>query len=282
MRTVAKAETTTHELLKRLLGGASNSTIKQYFASGRVVLNGTPVRSGKDPVKPDDVMELLREKAQPSVAAHFRIVWEDDAIIVVDKEAGVLSSGEGITRKPTLHKLVDTHVRTQSKGKQQAYVVHRLDKEVTGLILFAKSEKVQQGLKDNWRSFTKKYLALTERKPSPLQGTIDTWLVEHGQMMHVCTPQTKDAVQAISHYRHISDHGAYSLVEVTLETGKKNQIRVHLAHIGCPIVGDRKHGADAKVERDVRLMAAYLQIVHPTTGEAMQWELRPSGKFMRP
>lgn len=258
--------------------GASNSTIKSYFKNEQIKINNVLAKSQDDQLKQGDVVEVLKEGEKSKVKLPFKLVYEDEAILVVEKVAGVLTSGEGITKRPTLHKLVDTYLQAKSKGKIKAHVVHRLDKEVIGLVLFAKSEKIVEVLQTNWKKYTKKYLALTRNKPEKPSGTIDTWLIERSLKMNVIPAEIPGAVHAITHYKWLRFEKKNSLIEVTLDTGKKNQIRVHLSHIGCPIIGDEKYGDTTKSQ--VRLMGFFLEILHPVTGKKVSWKLEPERSFL--
>ncbi len=266
------------DFLKIHYAGASNSTIKSYFKNEQIKINNVLAKSQEDQLKQGDVVEVLKEGEKSKVKLPFKLVYEDDAILVVEKVAGVLTSGEGITKRPTLHKLVDTYLQAKSKGKIKAHVVHRLDKEVIGLVLFAKSEKIVEVLQTNWKKYTKKYLALTRTKPEKPSGTIDTWLIERSLKMNVIPAEIPGAVHAITHYKWLRFEKKNSLIEVTLETGKKNQIRVHLSHIGCPIIGDEKYGDTTKSQ--VRLMGFFLEILHPVTGKKVSWKLEPERSFL--
>lgn len=266
------------DFLKIHYAGASNSTIKSYFKNEQIKINNVVAKSPEDQLKQGDVVEVLKEGEKSKVKLPFKLVYEDDAILVVEKVAGVLTSGEGITKRPTLHKLVDNYLQAKSKGKIKAHVVHRLDKEVIGLVLFAKSEKIVEVLQTNWKKYTKKYLALTRSKPEKPSGTIDTWLIERSLKMNVIPAEIPGAVHAITHYKWLRFEKKNSLIEVTLETGKKNQIRVHLSHIGCPIIGDEKYGDTTRSQ--VRLMGYFLEILHPVTGKKVSWKLEPERSFL--
>ncbi len=266
------------DFLKIHYAGASNSTIKSYFKNEQIKINNIIAKSPDDQIKQGDVVEVLKEGEKSKVKLPFKLVYEDDAILVVEKVAGVLTSGEGITKRPTLHKLVDNYLQAKSKGKIKAHVVHRLDKEVIGLVLFAKSENIVEVLQTNWKKYTKKYLALTRNKPEKPSGTIDTWLIERSLKMNVIPAEIPGAVHAITHYKWLRLEKKNSLIEVTLDTGKKNQIRVHLSHIGCPIIGDEKYGDTTKSQ--VRLMGFFLEILHPVTGKKVSWKLEPERSFL--
>lgn len=282
MKYTARKDTPLIDLLGQAFHGASKSTLRQMLKFGQVKVNGIKEKSGTTLVKEGSVMEVDKQAKDDRTNAPFKLVWEDEHLLVAEKEVGVLTSGEGITRKATLHKLVDGYVREQSEGKQKAFVVHRLDKEVGGLIIFAKSEEIQQKLKEKWQGFVKKYLALTDNKPNPESGTVDTYLIERKMTMIVVPKPTQDSVRAISYYQWLRHEKHRSLIEVTLQTGKKNQIRVHMAHIGCPIVGDRKYGDATGLDLDVRLLSYYLEIMHPVLDIPLKWELVPTKRFLNP
>lgn len=278
MKYTVKKNASILDFLKIHYAGASNSTLKSYFKNEQVRINEHVSKSLEDTVKPGDTVEILKQGEKQKVKLPFRLVYEDDAILVVEKVAGILTSGEGITKRPTLHKLVDLYLQAKSKGKINAHVVHRLDKEVIGLVLFAKSEKVVEILQNNWKKYTKKYLALTRNKPDKPQGTIDTWLIERNLKMNVVPEAIPGAIRAITHYKWLRFEKKNSLLEVTLETGKKNQIRVHLSHLGCPIIGDEKYGNSTKTQ--VRLMGYFLEIIHPITEKKMSWKSEPEKSFL--
>jgi len=279
MKYTVKKNSTLLEFLKIHYAGASNSTLKSFFRNGQIKINNTLAHSADDLLKKGDTVEVLKEGEKQKKKLPFGLIYEDDSILVVEKPAGVLTSGEGITKHPTLHRLVDTYLQQKTKGKKQAHVVHRLDKEVIGLVLFATSEKIVETLQTNWKKFTKKYLALSRSVPEKPSGTIDTWLIERNLKMHVIPAEIPGAVHAITHYKWLRFEKKNSLIEVTLETGKKNQIRAHLAHIGCPIIGDVKYGDTTKTQ--VRLMAYSLEILHPVSGKKMNWKLEPPVVFFR-
>lgn len=267
------------DFLKIHYAGASNSTLKNFFRNNQIKVNQELVKIAETDLKEGDEVEILKEGEKPRKNLPFQLIYEDDYILVVQKPVGILTSGEGITKRPTLHKLVDTYLQEKSRGRKHAHVVHRLDKEVIGLVMFATSEKVVETLQNNWKKFTKKYLALSSFTPEKPAGTIDTWLIERNLKMVVIGSEQPGAVHAVTHYKWLRFERKNSLIEVTLETGKKNQIRVHLAHIGCPIIGDEKYGDQHKGQ--VRLMSYYLEIIHPVTGKKIKWQIEPDKKFLQ-
>lgn len=277
MKYIAKKNSTILEFLKTHYAGMSNSGYKNFFKHKRIQINGLVCSDETYSIKTGDEILILKEGETKKIKLPFDLIYEDNDILVVNKPAGILSSGEGITKKPTLHKLVDQYLQQKTKGKKHAHVVHRLDKEVSGLILFATSEKIVEFLQTNWKKFTKKYLALTRHNPPQPSGTITTWLIEKNLKMFVIQKEQPNAVHAITHYKWLRFERKNSLIEVTLETGKKNQIRVHLSHIGCPIIGDEKYGDTQK--GNIKLLSHFLEIQHPTSGKKVSWTLEPDRKF---
>ncbi|MBK7128642.1 MAG: RluA family pseudouridine synthase [Crocinitomicaceae bacterium] len=279
MKYIVKNKSSLIEFLKIHYAGASNTTLKNFFKSGRIYLNGNVVTNPTLDLKPGDEVLVQKEGEKKQINLPFELVYEDDAMLVVVKQPGILTSGEGITKKPTLHWLVNTWIQQKTRGKQAAFVVHRLDKEVGGLVLFAKSQNIVDTLQNNWKKYTKKYLAISRFAPPETEGTIDTWLKERNLKMFVEMKESPGAVHAITHYKWLRFEKKNSVFEVTLDTGKKNQIRVHLAHIGCPIIGDEKYGDDSKGM--VRLFSWSIEILHPVSGKKMQWTKQPEPKFFK-
>jgi len=273
-----KKDTTLPEFLKIHYAGASNSTLKNFIRNRQIKVNGIVCESMETRLKSGDELIIDRIGERQKTKLPFNLIYEDEAILIVNKQPGILTSGEGITKRPTLHKLVSVYLEQKSKGKVRAYVVHRLDKEVGGLVMFATSEKIVEHLQTNWKNYTKKYLALTRNTPEKPSGTIDTFLVERNLKMNVQHAASDNAVKAITHYKWLRFEKKNSLIEVTLDTGKKNQIRVHLAHIGCPIIGDVKYGDTTKTQ--VRLLSYSLEITHPVTGKKMHWKIEPDRGFL--
>ncbi|MEG1571930.1 MAG: RluA family pseudouridine synthase [Bacteroidales bacterium] len=182
---------------------------------------------------------------------------------------------------------------TKPKAPEAAYTIHRLDREVSGILLFAKTEKAQIALKANWAKVDKYYYALVEGTPEKPKGVIRSWICEdHKQKMYslpiavtsadtiASTPPQADAKLAITEYELIEKYEGCSLLRVKLETGRKNQIRLHLSNLACPIIGDRKYGADDTYRRQVRLFAYAINFPHPSTGKMIKIELPMPKTFL--
>jgi 23S rRNA pseudouridine1911/1915/1917 synthase len=221
-------------------------------------------------LEPGDELTIAAVIQQGAALEHgLRIVHLDDAIIVVDKPAGLLSMGSEREKQRTAYRILNEHLKTRSRSpRQQAFIVHRLDRESSGLMLFARSEAVQAALQRNWKSVTKKYLAVVKGVPSKAQGTLTDHLVE-GKSFLVHRVDNGGQL-AITHYRVLRTLGDKSLLELTLETGRKHQIRVQLATLGHPIVGDRRYGADG-TETRLALHSCELKFHHPVSGASMEF-----------
>lgn len=222
-------------------------------------------------LEPGDVLTITPAVTEHGAALEhrLRIIHLDDAIIVVDKPAGLLSMGSEREKQRTAHRILNEHLKTRSRSpRQQAFIVHRLDRESSGLMLFARSESAQAALQRNWKSITKKYLAVVKGVPSKAQGTLTAHLVESKSLL---VHRVDNGGQlAITHYRVLRILDDKSLLELTLETGRKHQIRVQLATVGHPIVGDRRYGADRTKTR-LALHSCELKFRHPVSGASMEF-----------
>ena len=232
-------------------------------------------------LEPGDVVTIAaRKQVRDAALEHhgLRIVHLDDAIVVVDKPAGLLSMGSQREKERTAYRILNEHLKASAKSPlQQVFIVHRLDRETSGLMLFARNESTQAALQQNWKKVTKRYLGIVEGTPSNAQGTLKHNLAESKSLM--VHRVDKGGEPAITHYRVLRTHGNKSLLELTLETGRKNQIRVQLAAIGCPIVGDRKYGARTDPARRLALHSCELKFRHPVSGASMAFRSAMPGRL---
>ncbi|GHV37099.1 hypothetical protein FACS1894178_8800 [Bacteroidia bacterium] len=217
------------------------------------------------------------KKTQKKLVPPFKIMFEDNDIIVVVKPAGILSVGGSGERRMSMTDMVKMYVRQQSR-ENKAFAVHRLDREVSGLMLLAKSEKVKAKIITHWGETVKKYKALVIGKPPKSAVVLKDYIREgpKQKMLVVDTPASPNDLKtqlAITKYKLLEEFGNYSLLDIDIETGRKNQIRVQLSNAGFPIVGDRKYGDESKFIRQIRLQAYYLELNHPITKEKIRFEL---------
>jgi 23S rRNA pseudouridine1911/1915/1917 synthase len=280
MKITAKQELALIDLLLKEFINSSRSSVKKIIQHGNITVNGKEITNPVAVIHPDDQVEYTKFKAPENTQnAPFPVLFEDDSIIVVEKRAGLLTYGERGTSGTSLYMMINDFLRERSKGKEKIFVVHRLDREVSGILVFAKSEDIQEQIKDHWKETEKRYYAFVEGKPPQQEGTISSWLKENKAQRVYTARESPDAKFAVTHYKVIKEHPEHTLLEINIETGRKHQIRVHLSDLGCPIVGDRKYGADDKVKRRIRLHAFFLAIPHPVTGERMEFQTRMTRGF---
>jgi RluA family pseudouridine synthase len=232
-------------------------------------------------LEPGDLVTISTAKrtSDAEVPLHgLRIVHLDESVVVVDKPAGLLSIGSAREKERTAHRILNEHLKAQTKSPaQQAFIVHRLDRETSGLMLFARTERIQDALQQNWKLVTKKYIAVVEGTPSRATGTLKDRLLEDKSLRVRRVEQGGEL--AITHYRVVGERGKRSILELELETGRKNQIRVQLAALGHPIVGDRKYGAKDPTKTDpagrLLLHSCELSFKHPVSGAPMKFVSAP-------
>jgi len=264
------------ELLPYLLSlplGLSRKAAKDLLRFRSVTVKRIPAVKHDTQLEPGDIVTIASGKQVPaaSIERHgLKIVYLDDHIVVVDKRAGLLSMGSEGEKERTAHRILNDHLKALTGTlSQTAFIVHRLDRETSGLMIFARSRAVQSELQKNWKTVTKKYLAVVEGIPSKTEGTLRDNLVESKSLrMHRVE---RGGELAITHYRVMQKGRANSLLEITLETGRKNQIRVQMAGMGHPIAGDRKYGATTDPARRLALHSTELKFRHPVSGASMEF-----------
>ncbi len=205
----------------------------------------------------------------------FTIVFEDESLIVIDKAAGLLSMATKNEKRKTAYSFISDYVKQQDPANK-IFIVHRLDRETSGLMVFAKNEKVKRLMQENWNEdvLEKSYVAVVEGVPEKKEGTIISWLFEDAVFKVHSTQNPKKGLKAITHYSVMKTKKDFSLLKIDIETGRKNQIRVHMQDIGYTIVGDKKYGATTSPIRRLGLHAQKLAFIHPVSGEKITLETK--------
>lgn len=208
----------------------------------------------------------------------LRIIYEDKYLIIVNKPTGEFTISRDNHYDNNLYDEVKTYVKKQNP-KNKIFIVHRLDKDTSGLVLFAKSEKVKYDLQRNWQNVERKYYAVVFGKPNEKSVSLKDLLYETKSLDVVITKNEKIGKLAITNFDVIENNNKYSLLDINIETGRRNQIRVQLANIGHPIIGDKKYGK-VKYKR-MMLEAYYLKFVHPITKKICYAELPLNNDFKK-
>jgi len=208
------------------------------------------------------------------------ILYEDHDILVVNKSSGLLTVSNDKVKDKTAFYLLNDYVRKgNQKSRKRVFIIHRLDRDTSGVIVFAKSEEHKQFLQDEWQNFKKKYYAVVHGSMEEKQGEIASYLAENSVYRMYSVNDPAKGKFAKTGYRVLRESEYYSLLEVDLYTGRKNQIRVHLADEGHPVVGDKKYGEKEKGIKRLALHAASLILTHPHTKEQMTFETKIPGYF---
>ena len=263
----------------------SRTDAKSWLKHGQIMVDGEIVTAFDAPVAPG--AEVVVNLSRPFVRLRhprLKLIYEDDDIIVVDKGYGLLSVGIPNAGKKKIESAYDI-LRDYLKRKDprnKLFVVHRLDRDTTGVMMFAKNEEAQETLRHNWNNFVleRRYVALLEGYVKDDEGVVKSRLAENSQYMVYSTEREDEGKLAVTRYRVLSRGGGMSLVEFSLDTGRKNQIRVHASELGHPISGDRKYGATRNPLGRLCLHANTLRFAHPIPRKDMYFESPvPSGFY---
>lgn len=253
--------------------GMSRNRAKALISNRVVLVNNTITTHPLAELKPGDVVQLDRSKHKKSFhCKDLDIVFEDPYLFIIDKHPGLLSMSNN-SRQQTVQTVLNRYLE-KGGGRNTSHLVHRLDRDTSGLMVYAKDVQTQQSLINSWQQLVsdRRYLALVEGEFEQTRGRIQSWLTEDKKFVTHSSPVDNGGKYAVTHYNVLASSNGYSLVECELETGRKNQIRVHMADLGHPVVGDRKYGSAEDPMRRLGLHAYMLCFTHPVTGKHMRFE----------
>ncbi len=276
-------ETTLMPFLIASLRDKSRDNIKSLLRNRQVVINGEPVTQFNHQLKPGDSLVISPvRKTDGLLARNMRIVYEDEYMIVIDKNAGLLSMASDNEKYLTAYNILSGYVKSQ-RPSNRIFIVHRLDRDTSGLMMFARSEKVQSLLQRDWKKnvTARTYVALVEGEVTEPGGEVRSYIYESKALVMHSTHNPGKGDLAITRFRKLKSNKEYSLLEVSLETGKKNQIRLHMQELGHSIAGDKKYGAHTSPIGRLGLHASVLAFIHPVTGKELRFESRIPAKFRR-
>ena len=273
-------EGTLRDRLHTLFPATSGRRLKQWLELGRVRVNGAVVRRGDAAVTRGARVELGAPPPAP-IPAPLRLVHEDAEILVIDKPPGLLTIADASERERTAYRLLRDWMEGREAGR--LFVVHRLDRETSGLLVFARTHRAKETLQNQFRLRTPErlYVARVEGAVREATGTLTSRLVETRALRVRPTRDTREGREAITRYRVLAREEDSTLLELTLVTGRRGQIRTQLAELGHPIVGDRAYGSRRDPLGRVCLHATRLGFVHPD-GRRVTFESPPPSRFRLP
>ena len=266
--------------LMKKMSGISRTRVKALLTNRVVMVDNNIQTQYNFPLKPGMKVQISKEKNK--LEFHnplLNILYEDAYIIVVEKKEGLLSVATDRQKERTAQHILNEYVKRQNP-RNRVFVVHRLDRETSGVMMYAKDEKTQHTLRDNWHEivFDRRYVSVVMGDMEKDQGTVESWLTD--RKLYVSSSDYDDGGKfSVTHYKTIKRANGYSLVELNLETGRKNQIRVHMQTLGHPVVGDLRYGCESDPLGRLALHAFKLCFYHPVTGEVMQFETPYPGPF---
>lgn len=253
--------------------GISRNRAKALIVNRVVLVDNIITTHPLAVLKPGQVVQLDRSKHKMSFHSNsLDIVYEDPYLLVIDKRAGLLSMSNN-TRQETVQTVLNRYLE-KGGGRNTSHLVHRLDRDTSGLMVYAKDIKTQQSLVEGWQQIVtdRRYVALVQGTLEKPQGKVESWLTEDKRFITHSSPVNNGGKFAVTHYNVLQEGGGYSLVECELMTGRKNQIRVHMADLGHPIVGDHKYGSTDDSIRRLGLHAYMLCFRHPVNGKLLRFE----------
>lgn len=269
------------EFLYAAMPERKKTAVKSLLKYGHVMTAGEVVRQFDHPLTPG--MTVSVNFTRPFVVFYNRrvkLVYEDDDIIVINKGYGLLSMGNDKIKDGTAYSIIREYIKTKDP-RNKLFIVHRLDQHTSGLMVFAKSIEAKEALQHNWNNMVlrRQYVCVVEGKVLQPQGEVRGLLAENSQHIVYVTDDPKVGKPALTRYSVVKSANGYTLLELELETGRKNQIRVHMKELGHPIVGDRKYGAKTSPINRLALHAMTLRFVHPITKKLMDFSTPVPNSF---
>ena len=261
------------EFVMEKMYGISRNRAKALITNRVVLVNNAITTHSLAELKAGQVVQIDRSKRKMSFHSNeLDIVYEDPYLLIIDKHPGLLSMSNN-SRQQTVQTVLNRYLE-KGGGRNTSHLVHRLDRDTSGLMVYAKDVQTQQSLINGWQQLVtdRRYIALVEGELENSRGRIQSWLTEDKRFITHSSPVDNGGKLAVTHYEVMASSNGYSLVECELETGRKNQIRVHMADLGHPVVGDHKYGSENDPIRRLGLHAYMLCFVHPVTGKHMRFE----------
>lgn len=272
---VVKQQCELLEFLLMTFKDQSRNSVKSLLGSHRVSIDGAPVTQFNFKLFPGDTVIISSSPIRKKTRSNLPIIFEDNDIIVINKPSKLLSVPSDNEKGSTAFRMVNDYLQQKDKHNR-AFIVHRLDEDTSGVLMFAKNDKMAKALTDgdNWNNLVKKrgYYAIVEGTLENKEGTIRSYLKKNSQNMMYSSKKKGDGQLAITNYKIIQENGQFSLADVDIKTGRKNQIRVHFGDLGHFIIGDDKYGEPSNPIKRLGLHAYELDIIHPFNGKLLKFK----------
>ena len=250
----------------------SRNSVKSLLSNHRVAVDGAPISQFNFKLFPGDTVIISKNPIHRKTRSNLPIIFENEELIVINKPSGLLSIASDKEKGSTAYRMLTEYVQQKDKHNR-VFVVHRLDEDTSGVLMVAKNPKIQAALQDNWNDIVSKrgYYAIVEGHMTEKTGTIKSYLKKNAQNMMYSSKKPGDGQLAITHYKVIGEIDGYSLLDVHIDSGRKNQIRVHLGDLGHHVIGDDKYGNPSNPIKRLGLHAYELEFKHPFTGKVMKF-----------
>ena len=259
--------------IMKAMNGISRNRAKALLVNRLILVNNAITTHALTELQPGQTVQIDRSKQKMSFRSNdIGVVYEDPYLLVIDKRAGLLSMSNN-TRQQTVQTVLNRYLE-KGGSRCTSHLVHRLDRDTSGLMIYAKDVMTQRSLIEGWQQLVtdRRYVALVTGEFDKKQGAIRSWLTEDKRFITHSSPTDNGGKYAVTHYNVLRSGNGYSLVELDLETGRKNQIRVHMSDMGHPIVGDFKYGSSDESLRRMGLHAYILAFRHPVNGKYLRFE----------
>ena len=235
-------------------------------------IDGAPISQFNFKLCKGDTVITSKTPVRQKARSNLPIIFENEEMLVINKPSGLLSIASDKEKGSTAYRIVTDYVQQKDKHNR-IYVVHRIDEDTSGVLMFVKNQKLQEALQDKWNNLVslRGYYAIVDGILKEKSGTITSFLKKNAQNMMYSSKKKGDGQYAVTHYKVIAEEGNYSLLDVHIDSGRKNQIRVHLGDIGHHIIGDDKYGNPTNPIKRLGLHAYELDLIHPFTGKLMKF-----------
>lgn len=279
--TVTQPDTLLPFLLSHVKGKSRNN-VKSLLSRRLVAVDGVPLSRFDTPLLPGQRVAILPASAPRADALPFPLLYEDEHLIVVNKPAKLLSVANDKEKTRTAYHMVTDYVKAR-RVDDRIFVIHRLDRDTSGVLMFARDAETKELFQARWNELVTRrgYLAVVEGVPKPDRDTIRSYLVETDTHLSFSGAPGKGAKEAVTSYQIVKAGNGYALLDISIETGRKNQIRVHMKEKGCPVAGDKQYGARTNPIRRLCLHANELSFTHPATGESVTFKAKMPRDFNR-